>query len=288
MIGTVLGFFGINLVLYGHPLGIHSIQIVEESSLGQQIAQAWANYRQLGVSLLRYFPAVVLSLGLPWLMRGRAKTASIMLLVIGILFAIAVPLIVPPGAGGKQWGPRFYLVLIPMVGLIIAAGTQQLWPVKRPRQGTLIAIGLVLVLGFQGNIVNGGIRNYRDRQTNSTSLLSNYEPIAPAITALANYDQAWVAMSHQYVAQMLWPSVRLKTFFRTETDEALGQLVTALVDQDESSFLYLCYPHEPCPIPEQGRLKFKHPDDNSDVIVSFDHLGKFGKYPFYLSSIKTE
>ena len=288
MVGTVLGFFGINLVLYGHPLGIHSIQIVEESSLGQQIIQAWGNYRQLGISLLRYFPAVVLSLGLPWLMRGRARRASIMLLVIGVLFAIAVPLIVPPGAGGKQWGPRFYLILIPMVGLIIAAATQQLWSVKRPRRSSLIAIGLVLILGFHGNIVNGGMRNYRDRQTNSTSLLSNYEPIAPALSALANYNQAWVAISHQYVAQVLWPSLRLKTFFRTETEESLGQLVTALVEQDESSFLYVCYPHRPCPIPEQGSLRFKLADDKGDVITSFEHLGKFGKYPVYLSSIQTE
>ena len=286
MLATVLGFFGMNLVLYAHPLGIHSIQVVEESSLGQQISQAWANYRQLGLSLVRYFPAVLLGLGLPWLLRGRARTTSLVLLVIGVLFAIAVPLIVPPGAGGKQWGPRFYLVLIPMAGLIIAAGVQQLWPVKRPRLISLIAISLVLTLGFHNNIINGGLRNYRDRQTNSTSLLSNYEPIAPALAALGDYDQPWVAISHQYVAQVLWPSARRKTFFRAETDDALKQLATTLIAQDESSFLYICYPHRPCPVPERRRLKFPH--DDGDVIISFRHLGTFGKYPFYLSSIQAE
>lgn len=286
MVGTVIGFFGMNLVIYGHALGIHSIQIVEESSPGQQITQAWDNYRQLTLSLLRYFPAVVLGLGLPWVMRGRARTASLVLLIIALLFAIAVPLIVPPGAGGKQWGPRFYLILIPMVGLIIAAGLQQVSQVKRPRSVTLVAIGLVLVLGFHSNIVNGGILNYRDLQTNSTSLLSNFEPIAPALETLASYDQPWVAVSHQYVAQVLWPSVRLKTFFRAETEDALTELATALLQQEESSFLYICYPHSPCPLPEQGPLRFKHSEAN--VIVSFKRLGTFGKYPFYLTSIKTE
>ena len=290
MVATMAGFFGLNLVVYGHPLGIHSIQIVEESSLAQQIAQARANYRQLGLSLVRYFPAVVLGLGLPWLVRGRARSAGTVLWWVGVLFAIAVPLIVPPGAGGKQWGPRFYLILMPMVGLIVAAGLPYLWQFRRRRWGALTALVLVMVLGFYTNIISGGFHSYRDRQTNSISLPSNYLPIAPAIAALGRYDGPWVAMSHQFVAQQLWPSARLKTFFRTETEDAVKQLAVELVNQGEFNFLYVCYPHSPCPIPTQGRLTVASADGNTGdgaMSISFEALGTFGKYPFYRGSVQT-
>lgn len=280
---TVLGFLGANLGTYGHPLGIYALRT---EGTGQPI---FHNYGQMVVSLLRYFPAILLAMGLPWFMQGKARAAGWMLLAIGVVYAIAIPLIAPSAIGVKQWGPRLYLILVPMVGLVVAAGLQNLWEVKRKRWHLLGAIAVALAIGFQTNVVNGGLHVYQDIQTNSISLRSNYAPIAPAITALANYDEPWVAMSHQSVAQQLWPSVRLKTFFRTETDEALEQLAVELANQSESSFLYICYPEDPCSTPNQGTLRSKRIGKNNDgtvMSVSFESLGTFGKYSFYRGLIQ--
>ncbi|MEA5466258.1 LA_3751/LA_3752 family putative glycosyltransferase [Leptothoe sp. PORK10 BA2] len=286
---TVLGFFGANLVFYGHPLGIYAAHT--PLSLGQQVAQTLGNYGQMVLSLGRYFPAVLLGLGLPWCLKGPARAASSGLAVMGILFAIAVPLISSSVTEAQQWGPRFYLILVPMVGLIVAAGLQHLWHLKRQRRGLLAAIAIVLALGIHTNLVNGTLNVYRDPQTNSASLPSVYEPIAPAITALANYDERWVAISHQAVAQQLWPSVKLKTFFRAETDAAVAQLAAELVNQKEFSFLYICHPDHPCEIPNQGTLKSKLlGGDNDDAAMSifFEPLGTFGQYPFYRGFMQTQ
>ena len=269
---TVLGFLGVNWVAYGYSLGIYALRT---GATGQSIL---ANYAEMVVSLLRYFPAVLLAMGLPWLMQGRARAAALMLMAMGVLYAIVIPLIAPSAMGIKQWGPRLYLILVPMVGLVIAAGLQNLGTVKRKRWSLLGAISIVFAVGFHTNLVNGGLQVYQDTQTNSISLPSNHAPIAPAITALASYDEPWVAMSHQAVAQQLWPSVQHKTFFRTETDEALEQLATELANQNESSFLYICYPEVPCAIPHPGILR---PNGTANVSVSFKSLGTFGKYPFY-------
>ncbi|MBX2862718.1 MAG: hypothetical protein KTR27_04115 [Leptolyngbyaceae cyanobacterium MAG.088] len=285
MVLTILGLLGVNGVMYGRFLGMYAIQGSE--SIGQRAGQTWNNYGYMVLSLLRYFPAIVLALGLPWFMRGRARATAIVLVTIGGLFAIAVPLISPSGTADIQWGPRLYLILVPMTGLMIAIGLQQLWPVKLKRQVLLAAITLVTVLGFQINLINGGLHTYRDQQTNSISLPSNQAPVAPAIAALAHYNERWVAMSQQQVAHQLWPSLRFKTFFRTETDEAIQQLATELVNQGESSFLYICAPEVPCSIPNEGILTSKQLGDDDDAMrISFRSLGTFGKYPFYRGLIK--
>ncbi|MGD1949608.1 MAG: LA_3751/LA_3752 family putative glycosyltransferase [Leptolyngbyaceae cyanobacterium] len=288
MVLTVLGLLGINTVAYGSPMGVYVEQGAE--SLGQRLGQIGGNYGHMVMSLLRYFPASLLGLGLPWLLRGRARSTGLILLAIGGVFAIAAPVISPPATHDLQWGPRQYLILVPITGLLVAAGLQHLWPVGQNRWGLLGAIAFVMALGIHTNLVNGGLQPYRDRLTNSTSLPSTYEPVAPAIVALANYEERWVAMSQQQVAHQLWPSVQLKTFFRTETDEALKQLATELVNQGESSFLYICASDTPCPVADQGMLTLRQiKGNNNDEVpmrVSFKSLGTFGKYPFYRGLIQ--
>jgi hypothetical protein len=140
MVCTIGVFFALNYGIYGHPLGIHAIQIVEESTVGSQLSQAKQSYQQMGLSLWRYFPIMIV-IGLAVLMSPEFKRTTIrthvrfhqpfevtiakameivskakrkpiptrFIVAVSILFMLIVPLIVPPGNGGKQWGPRFYL-----------------------------------------------------------------------------------------------------------------------------------------------------------------------------------
>ncbi|MEO0869946.1 MAG: hypothetical protein AAFY17_16220, partial [Cyanobacteria bacterium J06642_11] len=282
---TVVALFAINTVIYGHPLGVKALEVKTAVSLGQRLWEIRSNYFHLAISLLRYFPAVLLSLGLPWLMQGQARKTAMEMVLVGGLFTLLVPLVAPLAMATEQWGPRFYLILVPLVGLLLAAALRNLWWMKTTRRNLLAAIAFMIVVGCQTNLVNGGLRDYYDPLTNSASLSSQYTPAAPAITALGNFDERWVAMAHQAVAQQLWPSVRFKIFFRVETDPTVEQLVEAMVEQDESSFLYICDAQQPCPIPEQEKLQFKLPDTN--ISVNFSSLGVFGDYLFYRGVVKT-
>ncbi|MDJ0703742.1 MAG: hypothetical protein QNJ46_10720 [Leptolyngbyaceae cyanobacterium MO_188.B28] len=286
MAGAVLTFFALNFLVYGHPLGIHAIQIVEESSLAQQLAQAKDNSIKLLTSLFRYFPMAGLAIAAPLMAHFKADfklpASAKALLIVGLFYAASVPMIVPPGAGGKQWGPRFYLILIPLAVLVIAQQLEVL--IKyRPitRWFSLGIFALLLTIGIHANAIQGGVREYSHPQTQSVSLAQNYGPIAPMVKATTAQPLPWIAMSHQFVAQQLWSSLPDKTFFLTETPETLKQLGAALLLQGESAFLYVCYPHRPCPIPELEPEALQLTSGDHLIQMKFNSLGTFGKYPTY-------
>ncbi|MEL6814654.1 MAG: hypothetical protein AAFP03_07550 [Cyanobacteria bacterium J06598_3] len=208
MISTVGVFFALNYGIYGHPLGIHAIQIVEESTLASQVQQAKDGYGQMLSSLLRYFPVVAL-VGSAAVFSSDFKKASLktvnrfrgfktqnverigivsstavssipgrFVLALSVLFALSVPLIVPPGAGGKQWGPRFYLILMPLLSLVLAEQLRPEFFRSWARRVALVGAAIALILGIHLNTLNGAFSSYKEGQ--SVSLLANYTPIAPA------------------------------------------------------------------------------------------------------------
>jgi hypothetical protein len=311
-------FFALNYGIYGHPLGIHAIQIVEESSLSTQVGQAKDGYQQMFLSLMRYFPVVIL-VSLAALLSPELKKATLrarqlkalqaaepalqpdsqalmglaaqdainptparLALTLSILFALSVPLIVPDGAGGKQWGPRFYLILVPLLSLVLAEQLRINFLRTRVRQAALIGTAVVLVLGIQLNTVKGVFTPFKDGQ--SVSLFSNYEPTAPAITELRQQSLPWVATSHQYVAQQLWSALPQKTFFRAENIAEVKKLAEALAEQNESEFLYVCYPHLDCPAPQAPANELKLTNNRTLTFVSLDG---YSKYPLYRVEISS-
>ena len=296
MIVTVGVFFALNKSIYGHPLGIHAIQIVEESTLKTQIIQAKAGYEQMLGSLVRYFPVAVFVgfaalVGLA--LRPRTEplveatamdarkinpdpTPARFALALSILFALSVPLIVPPGAGGKQWGPRFYLILVPLLSVVLAEQLQSPRFRSWTRRIALVGVAIALALGIQLNTVNGMFKPFEQKQ--SISLMGNYRPIAPAIAELQQQPLPWVAMSHEFVAQQLWSALPEKTFFRTESIAEVKQLAAALIAQNEGEFLYVCYPHRECPTPDTAANDLRLDQGHT---LKFVPLGTYGKYPLY-------
>lgn len=287
LILTILTFFGLNQIIYGHFLGIHALQIVEESSIRQQLSQAVANYRQLIGALIQYFPftlwaiaaTVYIGVKRPQALNRQIVTTWLILL----LFALAVPLIIPPGAGGKQWGARFYLILVPLLTLIGATYIDQLLVRSRRWQYylTLSSLTIVFLAGAYLNVYNGTLSNYGDRATGSISLSRNYGPIAPVIPAMINHPSPYIAMSHQFVAQQLWAAMPTKTFFLTESTQAVQQLAAGLHQQGYDQFLYVCYPHRPCPTPEESPANLAITSGEEPLQLTFSSRGTFGKYPLY-------
>ncbi|MEM9152180.1 MAG: hypothetical protein AAGB19_17230 [Cyanobacteria bacterium P01_F01_bin.3] len=307
---TVGVFFALNYGVYGHPLGIHAIQIVEESSVSSQVSQARASYWQLLTSLQRYFPVVwvvgLAALFSPELQKSAVKAnlskrnrstddkgtyfekvgirktvasnlvPSRFAIALSLLFALSVPLIVPPGAGGKQWGPRFYLILVPLLSLALSEQLRANFFRRTGRRLIMLGTVVALIFGINLNTLNGAFTIYKDGA--NTSLMANYEPIVPAIEKLDAETLPWISMSHEFVAQQLWSALPDKLFFRGETAEQVKQLATALVEQDESEFLYVCYPHRECPVPETEESEWAL---ENGARLNMTYIEDYGKYPVY-------
>lgn len=277
MIATIAVFFGLNTLIYHHPLGMHSVQIVEKFSLLDRLSEGLKNFKEMGGALFYYFPIAfftILYLPFSLVLKKRIKLTLTMKIVyiICFLFIVAVALMVPPGAGGKQWGPRFLLVIMPLIALVAII---ELKFIRRIARFGLRYIGLAIfcVLFLIGVYIN----SYK-----GTEFLSeNYQKISPAIQFLRSQPETVVAMSHQYVAQVLEAGVKNKVFFKAENAQDLKSLGEALIGEGKQKFIYMCYPYRPCEIPKEKPEELKFSFKDQTFTIKLSPLGKFGIYPTY-------
>jgi hypothetical protein len=277
---TIALFFALNQAIYHHPLGIHALQVVESVSLREKLPLIAENFRQLGSSLIQYFPILFLPvLFLPLsVIYSKVKLTDKMRLMyfIGLLFIVLVPLIVPEGAGGKQWGPRFLLFIVPLASLLTALELEMIAK-ARNRLLKLASWGiacLLIAVSLQINAYGG-----------SVNLQQTYQAIAPTVQALRADPHPVIGMSHQFIAQVFAAPVPEKVFFLTETTDALKQLAAAMVKQGDQEFLYLCYPHRPCVALEENPQGFDFSTEDRSYKLEFSDLRFAGKYSAYQVSM---
>jgi hypothetical protein len=256
---------------------MHSVQIVEKFSLFDRLSEGLNNFKEMGRDLFYYLPIAfftILYLPFSLVLKQRIKLTITMKIVyiICFFFIVAVALMVPPGAGGKQWGPRFLLVLIPLISLIAII---ELKFIRRIAKFGIRYIGLAIfcVLFLIGVYIN----TYQ-----GTDFISdNYKKISPAIQFLRSRPETVVAMSHQYVAQVLEAGVKNKVFFLAKDTQDLKSLGAALIAQGKQKFIYICYPYRPCEIPKERPEELKFSLKYQAFTIKLSSLGEFGIYPTY-------
>jgi hypothetical protein len=281
MVLTIAIFFLCNQVIYGHPLGIHAIQVVEESSLSQKLRDSQKNFQGLGVTFFTFFPIAFFLVIYPFLSFFKNREIKvnlkfIIIYLICIFFTIGVSLIVPPGTaglipGGKQWGARFLLILLPVVALLVTQELSRLKENSLLRYVSLFIISILMIISF-----------YKNSYEATIYLQKTHQGVLPAIQFVRKSPDRVIAVSHQFVAQAIEPAVsRDKLFFEVETPENLRKLATALIAQNQNKFLYICYPHRPCKLPEKTLEDLKITSKNREFELNFSQAGEFGKYPIY-------
>jgi hypothetical protein len=202
----------------------------------------------------------------------------IVIYLICLIFIIGVAYLVPVGtagliAGGKQWGPRFLLILVPIISLVTPIALEKLPSNSQPiaKYFALLVVILLITIGTHKNILQA-----------KSFLSENNQNTLPAIQFLRQNTEEVVAISHQFVGQALEPSVEgEKFFFKVEDEKELIQLSKALVQQQQPKFTYICYPNHDCKLPtiDPDNLQFTYSDRHFRVDLL--SLGKFGKYPIY-------
>ncbi len=195
-----------------------------------------------------------------------------------LLILIGVSILVPVGtagliAGGKQWGPRFLLILVPVVSLVTAVEVSNLYRKSNliGKYWLCILLTFLSIVGMQKNIIEG--TNFLYRNTINT---------IPAVRFLNKSTLQMVAISHQFVGQTLEPAVdKNKSFFKVDNEQDLIKLSQALIQQQQLKFTYICYPNRLCNLPkaEPDNLQFTQ-GDRQYQIKMFE-VGNFGKYPIY-------
>lgn len=171
-----------------------------------------------------------------------------------LLFIIAVSLLVPVGtagliAGGKQWGVRFLLIIVPIAILVTLAEFKNI-KTKATKFTYNIALITIIALGIIG--IN----------TNTVQAIKvldkNNQATQPAVIYLRESKPKIVAFSDEFVGQVLEASTitkaetatNSKIFFNVPTESAIIKLSQALTNQQINNFTYICYPHRRCDLPQ--------------------------------------
>lgn len=281
-------YFIFNKPIYGSFFGIPRIEMLEVT-LTQKLLNAIIGSQAMGITFIWFMPIVcfVAFYGLALLFdRQRLKPNFflIAIYILSLIFLFGVSFLVPAGTsglipGGKQWGTRFLLILVPILTLTTVQSLKfvlarcQSWL----KYSAIAIFSVLLFLSFHKNTIEG-----------STYLFKSYQDIAPAIKFLEAKPEQVIAISHQFVGQALEASVRgEKVWFKVENTEDLAKLSQGILKENLNQFLYICYPSAPCPLPQTPKEKLSINAQEKAYSVDFNFLDKKGKYPIYQGLIHT-
>lgn len=290
MLVTVGGFFVTNKIIYGYAVGIHGIQVVESVALSDRLIGSWQNFTAMSLSLAQYLPIVFISiLYLAFYLIQKILLSRFSLIKFSILylvtygaiiaFIIGVSLLVPVGTaglipGGKQWGVRFLLMLVPVITLLATVQLQQL-STNNLQYITIVIIVLLAAIGINTNVVRA-----------TEVLIENNRVTAPAVEFLETDRDRYIAISHEFVGQAIEAAtVDEEIFFTVDTVPELLKFSQALIEQNQNQFTYICYPHRACDLPQTSAVDLQFQQGESQYQIQLNEEGKFGKYPIYRGKI---
>lgn len=235
-LGLFLGtgsFLLFNKLEYGYFFGIHGYQLLGDAENIGNYRRYLRNIYNMNVLLVSYFPLILLLLPvlfarfrLKWPLAGWTEA----LLVVTLLFWSFAPFLFP-NDGGKQWGPRFLLPLIPMSLLILAQAHREWKALMTVRFRRLLAV-LVLLAGGYSFVLNTGIGAWvlRDDGLNRVRPALNFIKESPGDVVVVNSD---------FIPQEMSSIFREKYFFLAEDTASIHRLITLLAARGVDRFVYI-------------------------------------------------
>jgi hypothetical protein len=223
-----------NLAVFGSSTGAHALQVFDATQptaislpgLAERLASMGGNLALHGVEAW----ALVAILGLAATQREgrdnvRCRAAMVMLAAFG-LFCVAVACIVP-NDGGKQWGPRYFVVGLPLVwtGLVIAVASLR----ERARQAAHVVLSASAIAGVLLNLGGGLV----------TTEQASCDRIYPLYVQLSEMTPDAIAVAHQDIGLdlgLMWESV---PFFRGASTEDAARIADALRENGGSSLAWV-------------------------------------------------
>ncbi|HEY6881584.1 MAG TPA: hypothetical protein VI299_26340 [Polyangiales bacterium] len=217
-----------NIALYGKPLGLHGTQVLEPSEQMSFAHHLLERASSMGRKLLFTTPATALALyAVVRLARDRFVALAGALLLSSLL---AIPLVVP-NDGIRQIGPRYLLLLIPLIALIAAHALPD-------ARWYRVAFACTVLLGVRFDVVRA-----------SRELLRDYDQARiPALTWLQQAPQSVIVVERQETAHELASLFASKHVLRADDGPQLAALSDRLRAEGRPSFVLVRFARDPSKI----------------------------------------
>ena len=183
---TLLMYGLSNQAIYGSFFGVHAIQVMVNPGLRVRIKTMLENLGLMTIGELSIFMSIPIlgfllaTLVCAWFRPALLKKARewSLWVLFGLAFIVGAAMLVPAGAGGKEWGPRFLLFLAPVGTLLFTRQLDQLWIVPAHPGPWLQWAGVALA------VVLGGVGILQNPLRGSDFLAESYRQIEPAVQQL--------------------------------------------------------------------------------------------------------
>ena len=247
---AILPWFAFNQLEYGSLFGIHGQQVLRDSDPDSRMIwhNGWRNLTAINNISIRHFWFLLLLLPVFYdsIRRRNPDIRPLLLASIVILYSLLTPFMLP-NDGVIQWGPRYFLAIIPvtLVALFLAARQWDLrflaaWQgdlrLHRPIPAWLTLLILIAGLAsFYQNTHGGGYKELRWRYNQrlaDTYRLLNREPGNVVIVSpyYASYDFGYL-FDRDY-------------FFAASGDDSLRRLLPMLKSHGVHQFIFIYNPRE--------------------------------------------
>jgi hypothetical protein len=238
LVGIALGvgsFLVFNLIEFHSMFGIHSYQVlnnsieegVERSSFHNLITNNLINIRHYLFVLLLLPAAYVVVVN-----RKKLDFRTVLLIAIALVYCVVTPFIVP-NDGGRQWGARYFLPIIPVVLVALLLIEKEWHLLQAPTLPVWLTMGVVFLFAaysFNRNVVKGGIKTLR---------WENRHRISPSIDFINRQESNVVVVAFPYIAMELGYLFDRKYFFWAPDDSSLHRLLPMLKEQGVRQYTYI-------------------------------------------------
>jgi len=225
-----------NKIEYGGFFGIHGLQVVADKDHFVKVRLLIHNALSINLLLVEYYPVVLLMIPIlvarlkfQWPLRSR----TVALLLIVLIYCLLGRFIFPTyrNDGGKQWGPRYFLPVIPLIALICIDTYIQWMPLIAARYKRMLVLftGLAVAYSFGLNTVLGARDLYKD----------NYDRVRPCLAFVKQQQERVIVVNSDCVTMELGSLFRERDFFLTRDTAHFNQLLPLLKMHGVDHFIYI-------------------------------------------------
>ena len=231
------GFLLFNKLELGAFFGIHSYQVLQDNDSSGFLERGIDNLISNNQISLKHFVFIILLLPVLYAAWKYKKVLGLrvgLLISIVIAFCLATPFMVP-NDGGRQWGARYFLPIVPVVivALTLVASQWQLWK-KGRSYGSYIGLLAVIILftafSFHRNTYRGGIKTLRRE---------NFERIKPDLDFIGPQNGKVIIVSLHYIAMELGYLFNKDYFFLAPDNASLQRLLPLLKARGIHEYTYI-------------------------------------------------
>jgi hypothetical protein len=238
---SVIPWFAFNYIEYGSIFGMHGMQVLYDNDPDTRMGlkNGWRNLVRINKLSIKDFLFLLLLFPLLYKFftsKDRTDRRPLLLAAIVILYSVLTPFMLP-NDGIMQWGPRYFLAIIPVTVFALFLAAKQ-WNIKNGGIPVWLTL-LIVVIGcrsFYQNTHNGGFKELRWRYTQRTRPIYNLINSQPGNV---------VVFSHGGMTYDFGYLFDKDYFFAESGDDSLRRLLPLLKSYGVKQFIYVFDPRVP-------------------------------------------